>query len=565
MLTMGHGHADESSRPHRRALALGGLLLLVACGGDRATGPGRSCAASTPVTLLVGEYASLDATVSDGCLSFPANTSAESTEYLLVALSASGVPLDSAPFELGAVTPAAAPPAPGGGVRAVPRSAAAAFDGYLRRAEGTRDFGVAARRRLTASPAAAPSAPGTAAGAPPALGSVRSFLVCATPTCATLKTVPARARAVGTHVAIYVDTLAPAGGLDSADLDTLQQTFDTRLYPLDTATFGGVSDLDSNGVVIVLMTGAVNALVSSSSCTTQGFIAGYFFGADLDPTYRAAYNDGEVVYALVPDPGGTLSCPHSAADVKGLLPGTFVHELQHMISYVQHVLVRHGAAEEGWLNEGLSKYAEELAGRSYLPGDSVTFHAFVDKSDLYDAYHYLSAPDSAFLLIPDDDGNLAEVGACWLFVRYLMDQYGGQLAGGLVQTGAVGAANVTAQTGQPFPTLVSRWALANWVSDLPGFSAPPELHYSSWQFRATFQELYATYGPPHFDIPFPLVPVVAAGNAVSVSGWLRAGSGAYSRIVQAPQGAAFTVFASADGAHTIAPAAVPRLAVIRIR
>src|SRR2546426_1602345 len=46
-----------------------------------------------------------------------------------------------------------------------------------------------------------------------------------------------------------------------------------------------------------------------------------------------------------------------------------------------------------------------------------------------------------------------------------------------------GAVNVAAQTGHAFDTTVTRWALANWVSDLPGFTAPPELQYTSWHFR----------------------------------------------------------------------------------
>ena len=35
-----------------------------------------------------------------------------------------------------------------------------------------------------------------------------------------------------------------------------------------------------------------------------------------------------------------------------------------MISYNQHVLVAAGSAEDTWLNEGLSHFAEELGGRS---------------------------------------------------------------------------------------------------------------------------------------------------------------------------------------------------------
>ena len=39
-----------------------------------------------------------------------------------------------------------------------------------------------------------------------------------------------------------------------------------------------------------------------------------------------------------------------------------------MISFNQHVLVRDGDAEDTWLNEGLSHYAEELGGR-VVPDD----------------------------------------------------------------------------------------------------------------------------------------------------------------------------------------------------
>src|SRR2546430_13981073 len=102
---------------------------------------------------------------------------------------------------------------------------------------------------------------GAVATGPPALGALGSFTACDTLNCSSFKNAGARVKAVGAHVAIYVDTLAPTPGLDSADLDTLKQVFDSRLYPLDTTAFGGVSDIDANTVVIVLMTGVVNKLV----------------------------------------------------------------------------------------------------------------------------------------------------------------------------------------------------------------------------------------------------------------------------------------------------------------
>src|SRR5437660_12084525 len=88
-----------------------------------------------------------------------------------------------------------------------------------------------------------------------------------------------------------------------------------------------------------------------------------------------------------------------------------------------------------------------------------------------DAYNYLSATGASPLLIEFDQGTLAEVGASWLFTRYLVDQYGAGLPGKLVQTTLAGAANVAAQTGHSFDTPVTRWALANWAADLPPFIA----------------------------------------------------------------------------------------------
>ena len=336
----------------------------------------------------------------------------------------------------------------------------------------------------------------------------------------------------------------------SADLDTLKQLFDSRLYPLDTATFGAVSDLDANSVVIVLMTGVVNQLVVDPTC--QSFISGFFFSPDLEATASTSIsNHGEVFYSIVADSAGTLGCLHSRAQVKLVLPGVFTHELQHMINYVQHVVVRKGQAEEGWLDEGLSKYAEELAGRSYLPGDTATFLRYVS-NNVYDAQQYLSAPGNSPLLIEFDQGTLAEIGASWLFVRYLVDQYGDTLAGKLDQTPLSGAANVAAQTRHPWDTTVTRWALANWVSDLPGFTAPPELTYTSWRFRAEY--------------PFyPLVPSASAGSAVDRSGRLRSGSGVYHRAFQGPSEPAYTVLFRSTATTPFPAGLRARLNVLRIR
>jgi hypothetical protein len=553
----------------RVATGLALALAALAAGGctqDNVTAPGGSanCAAGlSPVALGVGAYASYDPAASGGCIAFAANVSAaDSAEYLLVLLSTGGNPGDSAAFTLRSATAAGITAATSVPLVAAshPRaSAQSSFDRFLRRTERDPLAFAAARGGAALAPRAS-VAPQRVT--PPVAGSLRSFTVCANITCSSMKTITAAVRSVGAHVAIYVDTLAPAGGLAVAGLDTLQQTFDTHVYAVDTTAFGREPDIDSNGVVIALLTGAVNALVTKATCDTAGYVQGFFFPGDLDPVFASSYNNGEVFYALVPDPLGTLSCAHTAAELKGELPPTFLHEFEHMINFNQHVRVHAAGPEDDWLDEGLAKYAEELGGRSWLPADSQQFSDYAI-GDVFNANDYLSAPERHFLLTTTDQ-SLPDVGAGWLFVRYVADQFGAGITRQLVQTGLSGTANVALQTGQPFAQTVTRWALADWVSDLPAFTAPPELQYTSWHFRRTYASLHLQ-DPADFPFAYPLVPVTASRSSpVDLTGYLRAGSGAYVRVLQGP-GATGLAFALNAGQAAVPAALGPRFAVVRIR
>jgi hypothetical protein len=553
----------------RLASTLLASLLVTAC--SNSSGPGRlsSCGSNaTPVSLGVAAYTSIDATTDSGCVTFAANTAADTAEYLVLPWSAGGTPGSSTPFTLvsgGAAATAIAmartfgnSPSLGSGTPSPHGPLAVAFDRFLRESGRTRRYTLPAGTNLSAQATqyAVPSAP-------PVVGDKRTFKVCAKMDCSSFDNVGAVAKSVGVHIAIYVDTLAPSPGLTQSDLDSLKGVFDTRLYTLDTLTFGHVSDIDNNSVVIVLMTNTVNKLVSTTSCNnSNSYVAGFFFPADLAPGISQNYNNGEIFYSIVADPSGTLSCAHKAADVNDVTPVTFTHEFQHMINFVEHVLVKGGNGEEGWLDEGLSKYAEEIAGRSF--GDNQHFAQFAI-SAVYDGYQYLLDPGSSPLMIPEDTGSLAEVGASWLFTRYIVDQFGDSLPGKLVRTAMSGASNVTAQTGQPFAQTVAHWALANWVANLSNFSAPPELQYKSWNFRHTFDTLHVQ-NPQVFPRSYPLVPIVSLSNAVNVSGKLWSGSGEYVRVMQPPNGAAFALHLGGQPNSTaVGSSIVPRLVVLRIR
>ncbi len=552
-------------------------LLAAACSSSPATQPplppctATSGGAAGAVSQVYAGVTIIDPTQTSGCAVFQANASGAEIDYLLVPQAVNGVPDDSSRFLLGgAALPSAPAPAPAADFGSAPLGAQQRFDLTLRRAERE----LAAHLGPLVQPRAAPPI----FAQPFAFGDRRPFKVCGTIECNTHPTVVGFVRKVGAHVVVFQDSVDEANGriLSSFDLDTLAAVFDTLLYPADTSAFGRESDIDGNGVVMVLMTGKVNALVASPC--TGGSIAGYFYGGDLLVGFSGG-NSAEVFYAAVPDPNGNLSCPHSANGVKRTVPGTFIHEFQHMISFNQHVLLRGSrTGEELWLNEGLSHYAEELGGRLFLPGDSTTFCYFIF-GDLYNSAQFLASPESHLLVDTAGIGGLPNRGAWWLFVRFVVDQFSTDttraannvVTRALDVTASTGASNVRTATGTPFATVVERWALANYVSDLAGFTTPPELQYKKWRFRADYVTIHDACvaripsNPPPFPSSYPLIPGGGTGSALNISGTMRGGSGTYV-IAQHPVAAGqFALRFSDPAGRALRSSLAPRLNVIRIQ
>jgi hypothetical protein len=277
-----------------------------------------------------------------------------------------------------------------------------------------------------------------------------------------------------------------------------------------------------------------------------------------------------VFYSMVADPDSTLSCAHSVTQLRNVVPVTFIHEFQHMISYNQHVLVKGSSAQDTWLDEGMSHFAEELGGRSFLPADQTSFSNFVI-GDLFNAYSFLDSSSFHYLAFSSGIGSLAERGAAWLFVRYFADQFASDasfasvaaLTRGLEQSGLHGAAAISAAAGTPFTTIVGRWILANYVSDYPGLSPPPELQYTSWRFRTTYADLNSQR-PNFFPKPFPLTPPVMAGRSIAVTGTLHAGSGSYIVSAQPALAPGFALLFSGPGGAALPAVLNPRLNAVRL-
>jgi hypothetical protein len=357
------------------------------------------------------------------------------------------------------------------------------------------------------------------------------------------KRVAARLDYVGQNILLYVDTLAPPNGFTPSQLTGFGQLFDQTLFVLDLNTFGSPSDIDQNGRVIMLLSPVVNSLTSVARCADQGYVAGFFDGFDLVSKDTSA-NQGEIFYGVVPDPNGTVSCGHSVGSLLVDVPGVFLHELQHLINFSQHVLVHGGTPEEGWLDEGLSIVASELGSLYYeqkFPpptGRTDPDQFFPDSSqgfietELRSSYAYLLAPDTVTLTLHSDaDPGLTWRGGDWLLLHWLGDQKGSGVYKQLEETRSIGTANIAAAAGEAFASLFADFSLALYTDSLPGVpksSVPPRNRFTTRTLRELYQVYFDAAGPStEVPRPFPIVPATLTG---SVSANLLPGTPAFYQV-----------------------------------
>ena len=383
-----------------------------------------------------------------------------------------------------------------------------------------------------------------------------------------------RLRFIGDHILIYVDERA-VSALTETELNSIGELFDNRLYDLAVARFGSESDLDANGKVIVLMTPFVNGLVTRAECQEDSFVAGYFYPNDLYLSNKNS-NQGEIFYTLVPDPTGVYSCQQGSSFIRRLIPGTFIHEFQHMISFNQHVVARGGSSEDVWLNEGLSLIAEETAARYYeerfpaLPGEIFSDSAamFLEEIAVH-AFDYIFASKAHSVTTFDGFGSLEERGAAWLFLRWLGDQKGDQIYGRLVQTRATSIENVQGKAGESFSALFGDFSLAI-AADVPGFaraSLSPRYRFTprpqNLDYRNLFLRVWDKYAKP---VPNPVQFTLLQPHATASAQSMVQGTMAFYNLpttgIQQPS--IGLLFTNSTGGP-ISPTLVPQVGIVRVQ
>jgi hypothetical protein len=297
------------------------------------------------------------------------------------------------------------------------------------------------------------------------------------------QTVNAEVKAISTHAIVMQDVTAPANGLAAADFTQLGSMFDDPIYDTDVATFGAPSDLDANGRIVILLTPVVNALTPTNS---SGFIAGFFYGCDLlTKTACAGTNGGEIFYALTADPTAQFSGARSRQQVMSALPPVLAHEFQHMINFFQ----RGSSADALWLAEGMAHDAEDVVADVYAQRSDLASAALFRAQNSTRGDRFLRATASTSLVADDDVGTLEQRGAAFLFVRYIQGQFGNDILKKLTQSKLSSVANVTAQTGKSWSSLISNWAVALWADHAPelqGATVAKEYTFTNLNLRSRF-------------------------------------------------------------------------------
>lgn len=265
--------------------------------------------------------------------------------------------------------------------------------------------------------------------------------------------VTATAECIGSNVIFYVDDRVTQDMFSDADISTLCSQFD-RDAGREQSLFGAVSDVNSDGKVIALFTPQVNRLGAQGG----GIITGFFTASDLYPS-GSATNNMEILYIMVPDPAGVHGVNVSREfAMSNLLPSVLVHELQHAISYNQHVFVAGGASERAWLNEGMSHLAEDIFGQGQ---ENPSRYAI-----------FLRNPQ-AYSLVTGGSPGLAARGASYLFLRFLYEQHGSpdSFVQRMVRTNKTGTENVEAAFAgsqndfDGFGEFFLRWTIALALTD----------------------------------------------------------------------------------------------------
>ncbi|AMW06408.1 Ig-like domain-containing protein [Gemmatimonas phototrophica] len=402
--------------------------------------------------------------------------------------------------------------------------------------------------------------------------------------CSSADTRTGRVAAVGTRALVVADKENPSGGYTDAEFASIAATFDTLVFPMDTAAFGAPSNISQYGKIILFYTRAVNALTPQGAGFTIG---GFFFARDLYPkTARnglpacAASNEQEMFYLLVPDPDGAVNGNRRAKDaVTRLNLTTIAHELQHLINASRRIYVNSApnSTEQVWLDEGLSHVAEELLyfrvsnynSRQNLVLTDVNgtraeqFSNFASQN-FSRFYNFLIAPETNSPYAPND--SLGTRGAIWNFLRFAAARQGASNEASflrqLVNSTSTGVNNLQqVLSGGAFADYLRDWTISLIADDYSAATRDglgTQYTNPAWSFRSIYPGLRIGTSQPLGVYPIATRSLLS-NNPQRIS--LAGGTSSYIRF-SVPAGQRALISLSSNGAL---PPGTLRYGIVRLR
>jgi hypothetical protein len=491
------------------------------------------------ISLAPGGVRTLSAAEDLSCIRLPGGEA--NAIWMLVVHNAGDRAAPPVQFELRALQPQ--PSAAATAIRAEPLRPAFAYEweAALRRSE--RALGPVQHAPAGDDVAARPAAL-------PTVGSRREFNVYGNDQ--KFRKVTATARVVGVRGIVYVDNEAEAA-FDEEDLQFFARTFDDPIFSTVAGVYGDPSDLDGNSRVVILFTPQVNLLTPRRATS---FISGFFYGCDLVSRSRCSgTNQGEIFYALVPDPTGRWGDARTRFAVREAVPPVLAHEFQHMIHFAR----RGFSSDALWLSEGLAHTAEELVADVLQSRGETSLARTFRSGNHTRAQQYLAAIDRTALIDDELPGTIELRGAAWLFLRYLRAHHAGDaLLRRLTASTRSSVANVTHETGRAWRELSTSYAVALWASDLPELAGriEPQFTFNGFSPRSTLSSVPGSY---------PLRPALMPWRDFTVAGTMPTGSNGYYNLPVTGGSSAPPLTLVLSGHRGATPPAPLAISLIRIR
>jgi hypothetical protein len=228
----------------------------------------------------------------------------------------------------------------------------------------------------------------------------------------------------------------------------------------------------------------------------RSFVAGYFWSADLVATLAdatsceqdivgAVGNQADLLYLMDPGNYAALSGADPAAGpqvysdtlaslVADSYPSLMAHELQHNVNYnTRFILGGIGSIqEETWLNEGLSKLSETVAGFGlHTATGRAAVRSYQGEVDPRSGTNQIVYHRNYGLTVWEGDpyGNYAGVQA---YMQYLLDHASPAMTRALENPALAGKANVASATGAPWETGFARFVTAAMFSNEDASATP---------------------------------------------------------------------------------------------